>query len=195
MAEKSTTPLFSAAEVAQMRLFWEEFKSNGLKGLPSWAIDSGQPYALDALTALSRLVEDRDHSVWPALKAGVPIGVQGDIPPSHVFVPKPCPLTPSDDVLLCTGRKGAEENPELLAQLIQKEVDSGWLVAVESEEEEARKLLWPRLAIGKLNIVHNAGRDPRLIIDPSVSGTNAACQIPEKCSLPGLFDVRSSFPL
>ena len=60
--------------------------------------------------------------------------------------------------------------------------------------DEARRR-WPRVAVGKANIVKARGRKPRLIIDPTVSGTNPACVIPERFTLPGLSDIQAGFPV
>ncbi|CAE7363847.1 spn-E, partial [Symbiodinium necroappetens] len=89
--------------------------------------------------------------------------------------------------------QGAEADPLLLEELVQIEVDSGWLRCIDSLED-ARKI-WPNVAVGKLNIVHSAGRKPRLVVDSSICGTNSACLIPERTSLPALQSVQCSWPL
>ena len=43
---------------------------------------------------------------------------------------------------------------------------------------EAARAKWPRVAIGKANVIVAENRNPRLIIDPSVSGVNGAALIP-----------------
>ena len=40
-----------------------------------------------------------------------------------------------------------------------------------------------------------AGRKPRLIIDPTISGVNPACFLPERFTLPTLEDLRNAVPL
>ena len=86
--------------------------------------------------------------------------------------------------------QGAEADPVLLEELVQIEVDSGWLRCIDSLED-ARKI-WPNVAVGKLNIVHSAGRKPRLVVDSSICGTNSACLIPERSSLPTLQSAQAS---
>ena len=58
--------------------------------------------------------------------------------------------------------------------------------------DEARRR-WPRVAVGKANIVMAPGRKSRLIIDPIVSGTNPACVMPQRFILPGLSDIQADF--
>ena len=66
--------------------------------------------------------------LWPSLLSGVP--TRFDAPPSHIFAPKESHPA-SDDLHICFGNwTGAKENPTLLAELIQQEVESGWLEEV-----------------------------------------------------------------
>ena len=60
---------------------------------------------------------------------------------------------------------------------------------------EAAQARWPKVAIGKANVIVSENRNPRLIIDPSVSGVNGACMIPERYMLPGFHDIRMEFPI
>ena len=116
------------------------------------------------------------------------------ISPSLMFSPRRKDSTPSDgELLLCFGNwTGAEADPVLLCELLQKEVDAGWLEAIPLHEAQAR---WgSRVAVGRLNIVIAPGKKPRLVVDSSVCGTNSCCQVPESYALPGLQHVRFSFP-
>ena len=51
------------------------------------------------------------------------------------------------------------------------------------------------VAVGKMSLVLSPPRAPRLVVDSTVCGTNDACCIPERHTLPGLQDVRDCFPL
>ena len=195
--EASTSPLFTEAEVSDLREIWNGwFKAQGHEA-PAWDVPEGQPYALHALRKLAQVMHDPDEALWPALLAGVPTGVRHDIPASGVFVPvasSAAPALDEHDFLLCTGNwKGAEDDPALLERLLEKEVQAGFLEEVPDLQTAQDR--WPQLAIGKANIVHALGRDPRLIIDPTVSGLNPACHIPEKFCLPGLHDVQCGVPI
>ncbi|CAE7459247.1 unnamed protein product [Symbiodinium sp. KB8] len=87
----------------------------------------------------------------------------------------------------------AEQSPELLAQLIQQEVEKGFVKRFEGTEEDAA-LHWPKgTAIGKLNVVVAEGRDPRLVLDSTVCGLNPAVHIPERVALPTASDVQRTF--
>ena len=89
---------------------------------------------------------------------------------------------------------GAEENPELLAELIANEVSSRWLEEV--PDLSAAQLRWgDSLAVGRVSVVHAEGRKSRLMIDSAVCGTNDACTMNESYSLPMLSSMRHAFPL
>ncbi|CAE7197394.1 unnamed protein product [Symbiodinium natans] len=116
--EASTSPLFTEAEVSDLREIWNGwFKAQGHEA-PAWDVPEGQPYALHALRKLAQVMHDPDEALWPALLAGVPTGVRHDIPASGVFVPvasSAAPALDEHDFLLCTGNwKGAEDDPALL---------------------------------------------------------------------------------
>ena len=196
VADASAQPVFSTAEVRQLRTVWEHwFRAVGFSESVDWTVAEGQPYSLQALELLAKSMQDRDVALWPALQAGVPTGVAGDIPLSNTLIPLPTEHSPQDDAdfQICGNWPGAEQHPELLEEMIQAEVEAGYLECVDSLHEAQQR--WPQIAVGKANIVQAVGRKPRLIIDPTVSGTNPACTIPERFTLPGLGDIQAGFPI
>ena len=196
VAESSRQPLFDEAEVSAMRGFWESwFRSQGFSEDISWQVPEDQPYCLYALEKLSQALHDRDAALWPDLQAGVPTGVDGDISMSNCFLPSPSDFDPTSfDVQICSGNwPGANEDPELLDAMVQQEYEAGYLHKCDSlAEAQAR---WPRVAVGKVNLIKSPNRSPRLIVDPSISGVNPSCHLPERFLLPGLGDVRLAYPL
>ncbi|CAE7341487.1 unnamed protein product, partial [Symbiodinium sp. KB8] len=123
----------------------------------------------------------------------VPTGFKQDIPLSGCFAPSGRAVEEDSLSIAMENWQGAEADPLLLEELVQVEVDSGWLRCIDSLED-ARKI-WPNVAVGKLNIVHSAGRKPRLVVDSSICGTNSACLIPERSSLPTLQSIQCAWPL
>ena len=97
-------------------------------------VDDGQPYCLHglhALQTLSLLIMDKDTSLFPCLIEGVPTGFDKNIPKSNVFAPRESDSTIDAELLLCEGNwSSAEANPDLLRQLVAKEVEAGHLVPV-----------------------------------------------------------------
>ena len=84
--------------------------------------------------------------------------------------------------------EGAEDDPALLERLLEKEVQAGFLEEVPDLQTAQDR--WPQLAIGKANIVHALGRDPRLIIDPTVSVLRSfACPDFMMCNVASPFAV------
>jgi len=185
--------LFAEHEILSLRSMADRwFTSRGCSEAINWAVPEGQPYCLHALSSLSKLVKDADCHLFRSLLEGVATGYDGDIPPSFVFTQHHSPSS-DGELLLCFGNwTGAESDPDLLCELLQKEVDAGWLETVPLLEAQQR---WgDRLAVGRLNIVTSPGKKPRLVVDSSVCGTNSCCQVKETYALPGLESVRHCFP-
>ena len=183
--------LFTYEEIAELRGRFQLWaRRNGGIAEVNWQVDDGQPYCLRALQTLSSLIMDKDTSLFPCLIEGVPTGFDKNIPKSNVFAPRESDSTIDAELLLCGGNwSSAEANPELLRQLVAKEVEAGYLVPVSLEEARQR---WPnRLAVGKLSIVSS----DRLVVDNSICNTNALCDINETYTLPLLGSVRACFPL
>ena len=194
--EQRETPLFDASEVTQIRaLFDSLFCKHGLENI-SWQPHEGQPYSLFAMQALAHVMQDKDESLWPALMAGVPTGHFQDIPKSNVFIPTSEASSDADvsGLQVCdTNWKRARENPVELGNLLQKEIENGWLE--ELSLSEARQRWGDHVAVGKLNVVFQHNGKSRLIMDGSISGTNQSCHINERYSLPSIQDVRAAYPL
>ena len=58
----------------------------GSIGFVLWVFRSRLIYSLHALELLAKSMQGRDVAFWPALQAGVPTGVAGDIPLSNTFI-------------------------------------------------------------------------------------------------------------
>ena len=83
----------------------------------------------------------------------------------------------------------AESDPTLVRELLQKDLDAGYLVPLLGGEEEALRRWGANVAAGKFGLVVAPGRKPRLIGDGSVSGANGRCRIEEKVRLPGFESI------
>ena len=80
-----------------------------------------------------------------------------------------------------------------VSALLEKEISNGWVVRTEMSIEQARRHWHKGIAVGKLNVVHAEGKEPRLVLDSTVCGVNPKCNIPERISLPMASDVRLAF--
>ena len=194
--EQRDTPLFDQSEIEQIRaLFDSLFCKHGLANI-SWQPHDGQPYSLLAMQALAHVMQDKDEALWPALMSGVPTGHFQDIPRSDVFMPTSDASSDVDvsGLQVCeTNWQGARDNPVELRNLLQTEIENGWLE--ELTLSEARQRWGEHLAVGKLNVVFQHNGKSRLIMDGSISGTNQSCHINERYNLPSIQDVRASYPL
>lgn len=192
LAVTSSAPPFDEAIISQFRSILDSLSPTPM----DWSVPAEQPFCLHALHALSHWIQDADVNLFPSLLEGVPTGFQRDIPSSHVFAPSSNepPLDPQLSSHF-SNWKSAEDHPEITAELLEEEVSQGWVQKYDGDIDQAR-LTWPTgVALGKLGVAFSSTRPPRLIVDPSISGTNQACHIPEKQCFPSVKDVISSFPL
>ena len=74
IASGADTCPFSDQEIQQFRRAFDEFATEKGVMSVSWDVPSGQPYCLEALHSLSRLLSDKDVALFPALAQGVPTG-------------------------------------------------------------------------------------------------------------------------
>ena len=161
-------------------------------------ITPGQPFRLKLLQAFASRTKDPDHKLHSFLAEGVPAGILQDIPSSFQWQQRQQTLQEDDldglHLLHCQGNwTQAEQNPELLRQLLQKEVDNGWVVPFHGNASDAARQ-WPEgTAIGKLKIVSAEGNDPRLVLDSTICNANPLCKVPERVSLPTALDVQRTF--
>ncbi|OLP88826.1 hypothetical protein AK812_SmicGene29782 [Symbiodinium microadriaticum] len=105
----------------------------------SWpeALASLPPRPVDDFPVAQQALQDRDTALWPDLQAGVPTGVDGDISLSRCFLPSPSDFDPASfDVQICSGNwPGANEDPELLDEMVQQEYEAGYLHKCDSLAE------------------------------------------------------------
>eukprot|EP00435_Cladocopium_sp_Y103_P061476 s365_g23.t1 len=196
LATQSAEPFFAPHHITNLRqltdLWWAAI-SPGDSAL-DWTIPADQPYALFALHKLSDFLQDPDSALWTCLQHGVPTGFHNDIPPSNVWhsteqIAEDHPLQIHLD-----NWRSAEEDPLLLEQLVQAEVDAGWLQ--EFPSLDAIQQEWGAdVALGKLAIVKADGRKARLVLDSSICNTNNNCNVQEHTECLTLQSVRSAFPL
>ena len=163
------------------------------------SISEGQPFRLHILQSLARAIHDKDRDLPDILAQGVPTGAFDPLPSSGLWTQVQQGLEFGDDLSgpaleHCTGNwTRAEQNPDLLAELIDKEIAQGWVRKFEGTEQDAA-LHWPSgTAIGKLNLVLAEGKEPRIVLDSSVCGLNPSVHLPERVALPTGADVQRSF--
>ena len=166
----------------------------------SWSIRPDQPLCLEALQCISAFMNDPDTSLFPSLLEGVSTGFDGGIPPSNVFHIKDT----NDDVasmerpnlsIHLENWKSAEDRPELADELVQDELDIGWIYRFDGSVEDAQAAFPMGLAIGKLGLAIIDSRPPRLVVDCTVCGTNGNCIVNEHQTMPSAKDVLRTFPL
>ena len=187
---------FSMEQITPFRQFLDEFlMAQGM--VPNWTVPKDQNIALFILQQLCKCMNDPDESLFQYLIEGVPLGIHEEISPSQCF-----PLqTISSDVdppLLTvhhTNWSSAEDDPDTVIALIQKEVDAGWVEHFPGTLEEAQQYFEHGIAVGKLGLALSDTRPPRLVLDSTVCGVNPRSRIPEKAQLPTAKDVLRSYPL
>ena len=162
-----------------------------------WTIREHQPMHLGILQSISKFLDDEDNNLFESLIEGVPTGFSDDIPSSNCFAKKQ-----EDDNL---GRqplsihmdnwRSSSDRPELTDELVESEVNQGWVEPFNGSIEDAQTR-WPTgVAIGRLGIAISDSRDPRLVVHSSICGTNSSCSVREHQALPTSKDVLRTFPL
>ena len=190
-----SNPPFTEEILAPFRQDLEQFLiASGLT--PNWEVRTHQPMCLNILHCLSTLMRDPDNTLFPSLIEGVGTGFQRDIPLSHCF-----PLSNSEDneepplSAHLTNWQSAEDDIALTRELVQQEIDKGWVFPFEGTLEDAQQQYPLGVALGKLGVAHSDGRAPRLVLDNTVCGLNGRCHIPERSTLPSAKDVLRTFPM
>ena len=158
------------------------------------SISPGQPFRLELMQALAKLIQDPDQDLPEVLAEGVHTGVFSEIKPSGLWPPAKLQPLSQSGLEVCQGNwRPAEEDPETVATLLAEEEAAGWIQQVPGGLKAAKKR-WPMgIAVGKLSLVKAEGRDPRLVLDSTVCQVNPLCRIPEAVTMPTVQEVRRSF--
>ena len=164
--------------------------------IPDWSIRSDQPMHLEIMAALSRIMGDKDSTLFPMLREGAPTGFDNDIPPSGCF---PAAADKTDDSIPLsihqTNWQSAESDLPTTRDLVAQELEKGWIFKYQGSLEDAQAEFGTKLAIGRLGLATSDNRPPRLVVDSSICGVNSRCHIPERATLPSAQDVMRVFPL
>ena len=178
--EQQAEPPFSDEQLQPFKHFLDEFLlAQGIQ--PDWSIPPDQQLCLHILQKLCHCMQDPDTDLFPYLIAGVPLGIHEEILPSKCF-PLNLNDNPYEPPLLSvhhTNWQSAEDDPTTVQELINKEVDAGWVEPFN----------------GTLGLALSDSRPPRLVLDSTVCGVNPQSRIPEKAALPTARDVVRSYPL
>ena len=194
--QRQSDPPFTSDQLTPFKHFVDEFlMAQGMH--PNWGVPDDQQLCLYLLQQLCSCMQDPDVSLFQYLIDGVPLGIHEQITPSGCF-----PLTPPDELfeppLLSvhhTNWQSAEDEPIIVQEVIDKEIEAGWVARFEGTMEDAQNFFQDGLAIGKLGLALSDSRPPRLVLDSTVCGVNLQSRIPEKSSLPTARDVIYSYPL
>ena len=182
---RQAEPPFSAEQLQPFRAFLDEFLlAQGIQ--PDWSIPPDQQLCLHILQQLCLVMHDPDVSLFPYLIAGVPLGIDEEIQSSHCFPSNP-PDTPYDPPLLSihhTNWQSAEDDPETVQELIDKEIEAGWVSQFHGTMEEAQAFFEHGLAVGKLGLALSDSRPPRLVLDSTICGVKPQSRIPEEVFRP-----------
>ena len=188
-------PPFTDEDLTPFKQTLTEFiQSHGL--VADWSIREDQPMQLSIMAALSRILDDRDTTLFPMLLAGAPTGFDGDIPASGCF--PPAEDKSDDNVPLSvhsTNWQSAESDLTTTRELVSQELENGWIYKYPGSLEDAQQEFGDKLAIGKLGLALSDNRPPRLVVDSSICGVNNRCSIPERTTLPSAQDVMRVYPL
>ena len=153
-------------------------------------IDDGQPFRLNLWHALWLISSDPDADLFDILHAGVPLGIDAPMPACCVLFPPDDPDTADIPLQHCDSAwQSAIDNADIVDDLLQAELEEGWICLVPGGDEELRRK-YSHSAVGKLGVVLSDDRPPRLVVDGFVSGVTCHTVLPTKATNPTLYDVR-----
>ncbi|CAE6949096.1 mfsd7-A, partial [Symbiodinium sp. CCMP2456] len=124
-----------------------------------FSVAPGQPFRLQVLKSIAVALQDRDRDLPDLLAEGVPTGAFEPLPSSHQWVQVQHSFDSDADfsgpaLEHCRGNwLAAEQEPALLDELIQKEIDNGWVKEFVGSAEEAAKHWHLGTAIGTLHSI------------------------------------------
>ncbi|CAL1147245.1 unnamed protein product [Cladocopium goreaui] len=195
VASGNPSPPFSMETLTPFKDDLEKFlEAHG--HTPDWSVRQHQPIHLHILHSLQRIMHDVDFTLLPSLLEGVRTGFSEAIPPSGIFPPKDrTDIEPDPLSAHLSNWQSAEEDLPLTRELVQEEIDKGWVFSYQGSLEEAQQEYPAGVAIGKLGVARSDSRAPRLVVDSSVCGLNGRCIIPERSTLPTAKEVLRSYPL
>ena len=95
---------------------------------------------------------------------GVSTGFQSDIPPSNCFGANDKPPLPETPLSVRLANwQSADIDPEVIRNLVQEEINQGWVFEFEGGIEEAKDCS-PAVAVGRLGVAYLGSRPPRLVV-------------------------------
>ena len=151
-----------------------------------FTIPDHQPFRLHLFHSLLLLSKDPDPKIATLLQEGIPSGAFSQLEPVGLWETNCSISSDYPDLVVCHDNwTSANHNPDTTRQLIQKELDDGFIE--ELPDIATAEQRWPKgIALGKLGVVHADNRDPRLVLDSTICGMNGRCHLPEKQRLPNL---------
>ena len=157
-------------------------------------ITPGQPFRLELWKLLLREMNDPDVKFLDELNTGVRLGVHNDIIASPLWPVQPSTISDDQDLLQCESSwKSALDQPDVVWQLLQEEIDAGFIERVPGGLEQLQAE-HSHTAVGKLGLVCVDNRAPRLVVDSTVSGVTQNTSIPNRMLLPKISDVLQAAP-
>ena len=125
---------------------------------------------LEIMQQLSVVMLDADVTLFDCLLKGVSAGFQNDIPPSNCFGRNDKPALPETPLSVHLANwQSAEIDMEVTRNLVQEEINQGWVYEFEGGIEAAKDF-FPAVAIGRLGVAYSNSRPPRLVVHSSVCG-------------------------
>ena len=157
-------------------------------------ITPGQPFRLELWKLLLREMHDPDVKFLDELNTGVRLGVHNDIIASPLWPAQPSTISDDQDLIQCESSwKSALDQPDVVWQLLQEEIDAGFIERVPGGLEQLQAE-HSHTAVGKLGLVCADNRAPRLVVDSTVSGVTQNTSIPNRMLLPKISDVLQAAP-
>ena len=123
-------------------------------------MDSDQPFRLHLWHTFALILKDPDADFFAFLHEGVLLGIGSAIPVCKVLLPPDSPHVPTIPLEHSESAwKSALDNPTVVDDLLQAEVQAGWIKPVLGGDSELRRR-YRVSAVGKLGVVISPDRPP-----------------------------------
>ena len=187
VAAKCDSCLLSDLELEELRQ--EVCMTLAEQGFPCAAgVAEDQPFHLHILESLLMLSDDIDVQLPRVLAEGVSTGVIDAVEPSGVWSSLREGAhegDPKTKLMLCESNwTSADEDLSLTETLLQADVDAGFGEWWPDTLSAATTRWGEHVAVGKLALILQPGKNPRLVGDSTAAGANQKARIHEKIQYP-----------
>ena len=187
-------PVDNILQPAQLEPFLNDLGRIFNLSADDFRIAPEQPFRLEVWKVLASAFHDLEVPFLDLLADGVPLGVDEPLPPSPYWPQQPAAVFSEEPLRICASEwNSAKTHAALVDELLKAELEAGFIEEVVGGVEELAKA-YGKVAVGKLAVIVVEGKQPRLVVDSSVSNVTHHTALPNHMLLPKITDVVACAP-